>query len=122
MCPGDVSYKQMAKFIGRAYDHYPINGGKFVCLENPTMETLDEIMNHPAVRLLVGTGGPGMVKTLMGSGKKVIAAGAGNPPCIINETADLTKAAAGLLGSASFDNNLLCIAEKEVFAVDTVFD
>lgn len=94
----------------------------FVCLENPTMETLDEIMNHPAVRLLVGTGGPGMVKTLMGSGKKVIAAGAGNPPCIIDETADLSKAAAGLLGSASFDNNLLCIAEKEVFAVDTVFD
>lgn len=94
----------------------------FVAVENPTMETLDEIMNHPAVRLLVGTGGPGMVKTLMGSGKKVIAAGAGNPPCIVDETADLSKAAKGLLGSASFDNNLLCIAEKEVFAVDTVFD
>lgn len=63
-----------------------------------------------------------MVKTMMGSGKKVIAAGAGNPPCIVDETADLTKAAAGLLGSVSFDNNLLCIAEKEVFAADTVFD
>ena len=94
----------------------------FVAAEEPTMETLDEIMRHPAVRLLVGTGGPGMVKTLMGSGKKVIAAGAGNPPCIVDETADLTKAAAGLLGSASFDNNLLCIAEKEAFVVDSVFD
>jgi len=94
----------------------------FVAAEEPTMDTLDEIMRHPAVRLLVGTGGPGMVKTLMGSGKKVIAAGAGNPPCIVDETADLAKAAAGLLGSASFDNNLLCIAEKEVFVVDSVFD
>lgn len=58
----------------------------------------------------------------MSSGKKVIAAGAGNPPSIIDETADPAAAAAGLLGSCSFDNNLLCIAEKEVFVVDTIFD
>ncbi|MDR1482092.1 MAG: aldehyde dehydrogenase [Synergistaceae bacterium] len=88
----------------------------------PDLKTLDVIMAHPAVRLLVGTGGPAMVKTLMASGKKVIAAGAGNPPSIVDETADLAAAAAGLLGSASFDNNLLCIAEKEVFIVNSVFD
>jgi propionaldehyde dehydrogenase len=88
----------------------------------PTLETLDEIMAHPAVKLLVGTGGPAMVKTLMSSGKKVIAAGAGNPPSIVDETVNLEKAAAGLLGSASFDNNLLCIAEKEIFVVDAIFD
>ena len=94
----------------------------FNTTESPNLDTLDEIMAHPAVRLLVGTGGPGMVKTLMASGKKVIAAGAGNPPSIVDETANLAKAAAGLLGSASFDNNLLCIAEKEVFVVDAVFE
>ncbi len=88
----------------------------------PTMETLDDIMNHPRVKLLVGTGGPAMVKTLMSSGKKVIAAGPGNPPSIIDETIDVKEAAAGLLGSASFDNNLLCIAEKELFVLDEVFD
>jgi propionaldehyde dehydrogenase len=88
----------------------------------PTLSTLDEIMAYPSVKLLVGTGGPAMVKTLMSSGKKVIAAGAGNPPSIIDSTADLKKAAPGLLASASFDNNLLCIAEKEIFVVEDVFD
>lgn len=89
---------------------------------HPTMETLDDIMFAPEVKLLVGTGGPGMVKTLMSAGKKVVAAGPGNPPSIIDETADLKKAAAGVLASATFDNNLLCIAEKEIFVVDAIFD
>lgn len=88
----------------------------------PTMETLDDIMFAPEVKLLVGTGGPAMVKTLMSAGKKVVAAGPGNPPSIIDETADLKKAAAGVLASATFDNNLLCIAEKEIFVVDSIFD
>lgn len=91
-------------------------------IKNPTMQSLDEIMASPVVKLLVGTGGPAMVATLMKSGKKVIAAGAGNPPSIVDETADLKKAAAGIYGSSSFDNNLLCIAEKEVFVVASVFD
>lgn len=90
--------------------------------ESPDMETLAAIMNSPTVKLLVGTGGPGMVNTLMRSGKKVVAAGAGNPPSIVDDTVDLAKAAEGLYGSASFDNNLLCIAEKEVFVLDSVFD
>lgn len=89
---------------------------------NPDLKTLDEIMASPVVKLLVGTGGPAMVATLMKSGKKVIAAGAGNPPSIIDETANLTKAAAGVYGSSSFDNNLLCIAEKEMFVVDAIYD
>ncbi len=88
----------------------------------PTMETLDDIMFAPEVTLLVGTGGPGMVKTLMSAGKKVIAAGPGNPPSIIDETCDVKKAAAGVAASATFDNNLLCIAEKELFVVDSIFD
>jgi propionaldehyde dehydrogenase len=98
----------------------PVN--LIVMVREPTMDTLAVIMESPDVKLLVGTGGPGMVKTLMRSGKKVIAAGAGNPPSIIDETADLEKAAAGIYASSSFDNNLLCIAEKEIFVVDSVFD
>ncbi len=88
----------------------------------PTMETLDVIMNSPEVTLLVGTGGPGMVKTLMSSGKKVIAAGPGNPPSIIDRSCDLEKAAQGITASAGFDNNLLCIAEKEIFVVEEIFE
>ena len=89
---------------------------------NPTMETLDDIMYAPEISLLVGTGGPGMVKTLMATGKKVVAAGPGNPPSIIDASCDVKKAAAGVCASATFDNNLLCIAEKELFVVDEIFD
>lgn len=84
----------------------------------PTMETLQALTTHPKIRLLVGTGGPGLVKTLLQSGKKAIGAGAGNPPVIVDETADLEHAAKEIIKGASFDNNILCIAEKEVFVVE----
>ena len=93
-----------------------------VTVEEPTLATLDDITGSPDVKLMVGTGGPAMVAALMKSGKKVVAAGPGNPPCIVDETADIKQAAAGILGSASFENNLLCVAEKEIFCVDSVFD
>ena len=91
-------------------------------VKEPTLETLDEMVKSPIVRLLVGTGGPAMVKALMRSGKKVIAAGAGNPPVIVDETADIDTAALEILKTASFDNNLLCLGEKEVFVIDSVAD
>ncbi|MDQ0156869.1 aldehyde dehydrogenase family protein [Robertmurraya andreesenii] len=91
-------------------------------VKNPTLDTLNVIIESPKVRLLVGTGGPGLVKTLLKSGKKAIGAGAGNPPVIVDETADLEKAAKSIIEGASFDNNLLCIAEKELFVIDSVAD
>lgn len=91
-------------------------------VKNPTLDTLKVITESPKVKLLVGTGGPGMVKSLLRSGKKAIGAGAGNPPVIVDETANLKHAAKSIVEGASFDNNLLCIAEKEVFVVDSVAD
>jgi propionaldehyde dehydrogenase len=91
-------------------------------VREPTMETLDVIVKSPSVRLLVGTGGPGLVRALLRSGKKAIGAGAGNPPVVVDETADLEHAAKEIIKGASFDNNILCIAEKEVFVVDKVAD
>ncbi|MDR0813338.1 MAG: aldehyde dehydrogenase family protein [Oscillospiraceae bacterium] len=88
----------------------------------PTLGTLDAIMHHPQIRLLLGTGGPAMVSALMASGKKVIAAGPGNPPSVIDSTADIKKAALNLTMSSTFDNNILCVGEKECFCVDEVFD
>jgi len=87
---------------------------------NPTVQTAQELMRHPRVRLLVVTGGPGVVRAAMQSGKKVIAAGPGNPPVVVDETADITKAAQDIVTGASFDNNIVCILEKEVFVVDGV--
>lgn len=91
-------------------------------VETPTMDTLQEIIKHPAVKLLCGTGGPGLVKTLLSSGKKAIGAGAGNPPVIVDDTADLKLAASEILKGASFENNILCIAEKEVFVLNSIAD
>lgn len=70
------------------------------------------MMAHPKISVLAITGGPGIVAMGMKSGKKVIGAGAGNPPCIVDETADIVKAAEDIINGASFDYNLPCIAEK----------
>lgn len=91
-------------------------------VKEPTLDTIKVIAESPKVKLLVGTGGPGMVKSLLKSGKKAIGAGAGNPPVIVDESADLQHAAKSIIEGASFDNNLLCIAEKEVFVLDSVAD
>ena len=72
--------------------------------------------------MLVATGGPGVVKMLLSSGKKAIGAGAGNPPVIVDETADIKKAAKDIIDGCTFDNNLPCIAEKEVFALKGIAD
>ncbi len=93
-----------------------------VSVENPTMETSKEMVTSPMVKLLVATGGPGVVKMLLSSGKKAIGAGAGNPPVIVDDTADIKKAASDIVKGASFDNNLPCIAEKECFVLSSVAD
>ena len=93
-----------------------------VTVEKPTKESSDEMMAAPCVKMLVATGGPGVVKALLSSGKKAIGAGAGNPPVIVDDTADIEKAAKDIVAGASFDNNLPCIAEKECFAFDNIAD
>ncbi|MBQ3573479.1 MAG: aldehyde dehydrogenase EutE, partial [Clostridia bacterium] len=93
-----------------------------VSVKNPTHESSNEMMKSPIVRMLVATGGPGVVKALLSSGKKAIGAGAGNPPVIVDDTADVKKAGADIVAGASFDNNLPCIAEKECFAFRNIAD
>ena len=88
----------------------------------PTLESAQIMYNHFAVRLLVCTGGPGVVKSVLSSGKKAIGAGAGNPPVIVDDTADVRKAGKDIIDGCSFDNNLPCIAEKEVFAFANIAD
>ena len=91
-----------------------------VSVEKPTVESAGILMKHPLVRIVVVTGGPVVVKAAMNSGKKVIAAGPGNPPAVVDETANLAKAADAIVRGASLDNNIVCIAEKEVIAVDAI--
>ena len=87
---------------------------------NASLRTAKEIMEHPDIAMLVATGGASVVRAALSSGKKAIAAGPGNPPAIIDETADLQQAARHVIAGTSFDNNLLCIGEKALFVVDSV--
>jgi len=88
----------------------------------PTLETFDTMCHHPLVKLLCVTGGPAVVAAAMKTGKRAICAGPGNPPVVVDETADLAKAARSIIAGAAYDNNLLCIGEKEVFVVEAVAD
>lgn len=91
-------------------------------VKEPTLESGQAIMTHKDIPLLSITGGEAVVNVAMKTGKKVIAAGPGNPPVIVDDTADITNAAVKIVDGASFDNNVLCIAEKEVFAFASIVD
>ena len=95
--------------------------GALICtVKEPTLETGKALMEHPDIPLLSITGGEAVVKVAMKTGKKVIAAGPGNPPVIVDDTAIIPQAAKDIIDGASFDNNVLCIAEKEVFAFSSI--
>ncbi len=91
-------------------------------VEKPTLDSSNVMMKHKDIPLLVATGGPGVVTAVLSSGKRGIGAGAGNPPALVDETADIRKAAEDIINGCTFDNNLPCIAEKEVVAVDAICD
>lgn len=91
-------------------------------VSRPTLETSNIMMKHKDIPLIAATGGPGVVTAVLSSGKRGIGAGAGNPPALVDETADVRKAAADIVNGCTFDNNLPCIAEKEIVAVDSVAD
>ena len=86
------------------------------------MEKTNELLNHPKVTMLCATGGPGVVKAILSTGKKGIGAGAGNPPALVDSTADIPKAARDIIRGCSYDYNIPCIAEKSVVAVDSICD
>lgn len=91
-------------------------------VSNPTIESAQELMRDPAVRLVVVTGGSDVVKVAMQSGKRAICAGPGNPPVVVDETADIDKAARDIVLGGSTDNNIICTDEKEVIAVASIAD
>jgi acyl-CoA reductase-like NAD-dependent aldehyde dehydrogenase len=91
-------------------------------VEQPTLEVAKALLRYPGIRLNVVTGGPGVVREALDAGKKAITAGPGNPPAVVDETADLEKAARDIVAGASLDNNIICTDEKEVIAVAMIAD
>jgi propionaldehyde dehydrogenase len=93
-----------------------------VAVDKVSVEIVNEVLKHPAISMVTVAGGPSVIKAALSCGKRAIAAGPGNPPVLVDETADIPKAARDIVASAMFDNNILCIAEKEVFAVADICD
>jgi len=93
-----------------------------VSTTKPTQETGNILFNHPEIQLLTITGGPGVVTAALKSGKRAIGAGAGNPPVLVDDTADIKQAASDIVAGATFDNNLPCIAEKGIIATQKIAD
>jgi aldehyde dehydrogenase len=91
-------------------------------VETPTLESAQAIFDHRDVKMLCVTGGPAVGRAAMRSPKRAIVAGPGNPPVVVDETADLDNAAKSIIAGGAYDNNLLCIGEKEVFAVAPIFE
>jgi aldehyde dehydrogenase len=91
-------------------------------IDEPTLESAEAIFKHRGVKLICVTGGPAVARAALANSKRAIVAGPGNPPVVVDETADLNRAARAIIYGASYDNNLLCIGEKEVFVVSEVFD
>ncbi|TCW35002.1 propionaldehyde dehydrogenase [Thermohydrogenium kirishiense] len=121
--PGAVNVSNFAvKLVNEAVVEVGGPENLAVSVEKPTLETGNIMFKSPDIPLLVATGGPGVVTAVLSSGKRAIGAGAGNPPVVVDETADIKKAAKDIIDGATFDNNLPCIAEKEVVSVDKITD
>jgi len=117
--------KVSADFVVALNDAIVAAGGpeNLLCsIGEPTIQSAQALMKHPGIRLLVVTGGPAVVAEAMKSGKRTIAAGPGNPPCVVDESAHLRQAARHAVDGASLDNNIVCIAEKEFLVVSDVAD
>ena len=112
----------LIKALNKALAEAGAPANLIVTVAEPSIENTNAMMKNPKVRMLVATGGPSIVRTVLSSGKKAIGAGAGNPPVVVDETANIEKAAKDIVDGCSFDNNLPCIAEKEIIAVDSIAD
>src|SRR5260221_14148171 len=88
-------------------------------IEKPTLESAEAIFSHRGISLLCVTGGPAVARAALRSPKRAIVAGPGNPPAVVDETADLNNPAASIITGGPYDNNLLCIREQELVSVET---
>ncbi|MCB1125323.1 MAG: aldehyde dehydrogenase family protein, partial [Verrucomicrobiae bacterium] len=121
--PGAYKCAVMAARIFNEAVYHELGIENLACIiDPPTLESFGAIAKNERVRILCVTGGPGVVAAAMKSGKRAICAGPGNPPVLVDGTSCVDRAAQCVVYGAAYDNNLLCIGEKEVFAVKEIFD
>jgi aldehyde dehydrogenase len=126
VCNPHPSGKRIAAFGAKLFNqaiYEKLGIDNLICvITEPTIASAQAIFKHPDVRLIVVTGGPGVVAEALRSGKRAVCAGPGNPPVVVDASADIENAAQCIIEGASFDNNLLCLSEKECFVEAPVFD
>src|SRR6476469_11045141 len=116
-----VAAEGVRRFNKEIYQDLGIDN--LICvIAEPTLESANAIFGHRGINMICVTGGPAVARAALKSGKRAVVAGPGNPPVVVDETADLDNAARCIIRGAAYDNNLLCIAEKEVYVVASVFD
>ncbi|MDO9630894.1 MAG: aldehyde dehydrogenase family protein, partial [Humidesulfovibrio sp.] len=113
--------QEAIKILNKAVHEETGVGCLMVCVKEPTLDVARQLFTFPGINLLVVTGGEAVVAAARkATDKRLIAAGAGNPPVVVDETADLVRAAQGIYVGASFDNNVICCDEKEILVVEAV--
>jgi len=121
--PGAYKCAMMAARVFNEAIYRELGIENLACIiDPPTLESFAAIGKNEHVKLLCVTGGPGVVAAAMKSGKRAVCAGPGNPPVLVDGTSCLDNAAKCTIFGASWDNNLLCIGEKEVYVLEGVFD
>ena len=113
--------RRAAEIVAQAAESAGCPRGAVACLQTPTMEAVDELMKCPPVRLILATGGPGMVKAAYSSGKPAIGVGAGNGPAYIHKSADIAKAVSDIIRSKTFDNGMICASEQSVTVLEGIY-
>ena len=126
VCNPHPGGKQVAAYGAKLFNqaiHEKFGIDNLICvIVEPTLDSAKQIFEHPDIRLLTVTGGPGVVAAALRSGKRAICAGPGNPPVVVDSSADIDNAARCIIEGASYDNNLFCTSEKETFAEAACFD
>lgn len=112
--------RKAAMILAEAAERAGAPKGSISCLTMASMAGCRELMAAPEVRLILATGGPGMVRAAYSSGKPAIGVGAGNGPAYIHRTANLEQALRCILRSKTFDNGTVCASEQSIILEKTM--
>ena len=111
-----------AKIVRDAAEAAGAPAGLIGWIDEPTVALSQALMQHPDIKLILATGGPGMVKAAYSSGHPSLGVGAGNTPAVIDASADLPMAVSSILISKTFDNGMICASEQSVVVVDAIYE
>ena len=106
--------RRAAEIVATAAEAAGAPKGSVACLNIPSLDGCQELMKAEPVRLILATGGPGMVKAAYSSGKPAIGVGAGNGPAYIHHSADISQALSCIARSKTFDNGTVCASEQSI--------